>query len=315
MKLALGPLLYYWPHQSVLDFYADMVEAPVDSVYLGETVCSRRHELRLEDWLEVGKVLAAAGKEVVMSTQGLIESESDLKVLRRIVRQAAAGQASFRVEANDMGAVHCLAGKQPFVAGPHLNLYNPQSVQWMAQLGASRWVMPLEMRHQDLAVVQAARPEGLQTEVFAYGRLPLAYSARCFTARHYNLPKDDCRFSCMEHPDGLPMRTREKEGFLVLNGTQTQSARVYNLLEELPQMQAMGVDLVRLSPQPQHMAQVIALFDEVRRQPANAAHAQNRILPLMPDWPCNGFWHGRPGLEQGRSDLHTAQHHTERSAA
>jgi hypothetical protein len=31
----------------------------------------------------------------------------------------------------------------------------------------------------------------------------------------------------------------------------------------------------------------------------------------MPDWPCNGFWHGRPGLEQGRSDLH----HTERSAA
>ena len=214
-----------------------------------------------------------------------------------------------------MGAVHCLAGKQPFVAGPHLNLYNPQSVQWMAQLGASRWVMPLEMRHQDLAVVQAARPAGLQTEVFAYGRLPLAYSARCFTARHYNLPKDDCRFSCMEHPDGLPMRTREKEGFLVLNGTQTQSARVYNLLEELPQMQAMGVDLVRLSPQPQHMAQVIALFDEVRRQPANAAHAQNRILPLMPDWPCNGFWHGRPGLEQGRSDLHTAQHHTERSAA
>ena len=80
-------------------------------------------------------------------------------------------------------------------------------------------------------------------------------------------------------------------------------------------MQAMGVDLVRLSPQPQHMAQVIALFDEVRRQPANAAHAQHRILPLMPDWPCNGFWHGRPGLEQGRSDLHTAQHHTERSAA
>ena len=91
MKLALGPLLYYWPHQSVLDFYADMVEAPVDSVYLGETVCSRRHELRLEDWLEVGKVLAAAGKEVVMSTQGLIESESDLKVLRRIVRQSANG--------------------------------------------------------------------------------------------------------------------------------------------------------------------------------------------------------------------------------
>ena len=306
MKITLGPLQYYWPRNSVLAFYEAMADTAVDEIYLGETVCSRRHELRLSDWLGLARHLQGKGKQVVMSSQVLLESGSDVAWLHKL-----AANGEFTVEANDMGAVHCLAGKQPFVAGPHLNLYNPQAVQWMAQLGASRWVMPLEMRHQDLAVVQAARPEGLQTEVFAYGRLPLAYSARCFTARHYNLPKDDCRFSCMEHPDGLPMRTREKEGFLVLNGTQTQSARVYNLLEELPQMQAMGVDLVRLSPQPQHMEQVIALFDEVRRQPANAAHAQNRILPLMPDWPCNGFWHGRPGLEQGRSDLH----HTQRSAA
>ena len=306
MKSALGPLQYYWPRNSVFAFYEAMADTAVDEIYLGETVCSRRHELRLSDWLGLARHLQGKGKQVVMSSQVLLESGSDVAWLHKL-----AANGEFTVEANDMGAVHCLAGKQPFVAGPHLNLYNPQAVQWMAQLGASRWVMPLEMRHQDLAVVQAARPEGLQTEVFAYGRLPLAYSARCFTARHYNLPKDDCRFSCMEHPDGLPMRTREKEGFLVLNGTQTQSARVYNLLEELPQMQAMGVDLVRLSPQPQHMEQVIALFDEVRRQPANAAHAQNRILPLMPDWPCNGFWHGRPGLEQGRSDLH----HTQRSAA
>ena len=310
MKITLGPLQYYWPRNTVFAFYETMADTAVDEVYLGETVCSRRHELRLSDWLGLARHLQGKGKRVVMSSQVLLESGSDVAWLHKL-----AANGEFTIEANDMGAVHCLAGKQPFVAGPHLNLYNPQAVQWMAQLGASRWVMPLEMRHQDLAVVQAARPAGLQTEVFAYGRLPLAYSARCFTARHYNQPKDDCRFSCMEHPEGLPLRTREKEGFLVLNGTQTQSARVYNLIEELPQMQAMGVDLVRLSPQPQHMEQVIALFDEVRRQPANAAHAQNRILALMPDWPCNGFWHGRPGLEQGRSDLHQAQHTAQRSAA
>ena len=75
----------------------------------------------------------------------------------------------------------------------------------------------------------ARRPAGLETEVFAYGRLPLAFSARCFTARHRNLPKDDCRFSCIDHPDGLLMETREKQPFLVLNGIQTQSALVYNL--------------------------------------------------------------------------------------
>ena len=130
----------------------------------------------------------------------------------------------------------------------------------MAQLGATRWVMPLEMSRDALSAVLAQRPAGIETEVFAYGRMPLAYSARCFTARHRNLPKDDCQFSCLQHADGLPLRTRESEGFLVLNGTQTQSARVYNLANELAAMQAQGVDVVRLSPQAQHTPQVLSLI-------------------------------------------------------
>ena len=87
MKLALGPLLYYWPRQATLDFYAQVADSPADVVYVGETVCSRRHELRLDDWLEVAAMLRAAGKEVVLSSQSLIESESDLKALRRIVER------------------------------------------------------------------------------------------------------------------------------------------------------------------------------------------------------------------------------------
>ena len=74
MKLALGPLQYYWPRQSVLDFYADVASSPADVVYLGETVCSRRHELRLPDWIEIAGMLAASGKEAVLSTLPLIEA-------------------------------------------------------------------------------------------------------------------------------------------------------------------------------------------------------------------------------------------------
>ena len=293
MKISLGPLLYYWERDKIFDFYESMAATSVDVIYLGETVCSRRHELRLSDWLSIAAKLRDAGKEVVLSTQTLLESGAEVGTMHKI-----AANGDFLVEANDMGAVQCLTGKVPFVAGPHLNIYNVPTLQWMAGLGANRWVMPLEMQQADLAVMQAGRGETLQTEVFAYGRMPLAFSARCFTARHCNLPKDDCQFSCLAHPDGLLMKTRESEDFLVLNGTQTQSARVYNLVESLGSMQALGVDLVRLSPQSLHMVDVVAVFRDALSGTLGPTEARERMQPLMPAQSCNGYWHGRPGLDQ-----------------
>src|SRR3990172_2979004 len=189
MKLSLGPVLYYWTREALLEFYAGIADSGVDIVYLGEVVCSRRHNLRLDDWLGLARDLAASGKQVVLSSQALIESESDLKTLRRI-----AANGDFTVEANEMGAVRLLAVLLPFIAGPHLNIYNNETLASFAQLAASRFVLPLELSRDILRELQAARPAGIETEVFAYGRMPLAFSARCFTARHYNLPKDDCEF-------------------------------------------------------------------------------------------------------------------------
>lgn len=291
MKIALGPLQYYWPRVTVLQFYEAMCESPVDIVYLGETVCSRRHELRLPDWLEVADMLAGEGKEVVLSTQVLLESGADLNTLRKIT-----DNGRYQVEANDMGAVHRMQG-QPFIGGPFLNIYSKPTLDVIAGLGASRWVMPLEMGRAGLAQLQQDRPAGIQTEVFAYGRMPLAFSARCFTARNRNLPKDNCQYVCMEYPDGLLLETKESQPFLTINGIQTQSALVYTLIHEVDALRELGVEVLRLSPQSRDMAQIVDAFHAVIQGAESPDHAHARMVPLMPVGPCNGYWHGRPGLE------------------
>lgn len=292
MKIALGPLQYYWSRSDTLQFYSNIADSPVDIVYLGETVCSRRHELRLPDWLELATMLNNSGKQVVLSTQVLLETAVDTRTMHKI-----AEQQEFLVEANDMGAVHNMQGR-PFVAGPFLNIYNAPTLQLMAQQGAQRWVIPLEMSASALSTMQQTRPENLQTEVFAYGRMPLAFSARCFTARNRNLPKNNCQYVCMEHPDGLLLETREKQEFLVLNGIQTQSALVYNLINETRQLIDMGVDVLRISPQSQNTTEIIALFKQVIDQQLTGVQALEKITPLMPAGSCNGYWYGKPGLEQ-----------------
>ena len=294
MKLALGPLLYYWPRQQVFDFYEEIARTPVDIVYLGETVCARRHELRVQDWAEIAQKLAATGKQAILGTQTLIESESDLKTLRRVI-----DEKDFLAEANDMGAVRILhAEKRPFVAGPFLNVFNSATLAMLARLGATRWVMPVEMSREALRELQANRPAGLETEVFAYGRLPLAFSARCFTARHFNLQKDDCQFKCLDFADGLVIKTREKEEFLTLNGIQTQSAKVYNLVGEVGDLRGLGVDILRISPQSQHTAALLEVFRARLDGNLDVPAARSRLAGLEVAAPCNGFWYGQPGLDQ-----------------
>lgn len=299
MRVTLAPLAYYWPRQAVFDLYADVATAPVDVVYLGEVVCPRRHELRLAEWLEIADTLAAAGKEIVLSTLPLIEAEADLRLLRKIAEQTA-----YRVEANDYGAVSLLeqrSGGLPFVAGPTLNVFGANTLELLHAAGASRWVVPAEISGALLTEIVQAAPEGIETELLAHGRLPLAYSARCFTARHHNLQKDQCEYRCLADPEGLGLRTREGQPFLNLNGIQTESAGVYSLLAELPLLAAAGVDLVRLAPQVSGTVALIELFRAALDGTVATDEAIEKLQPLLTDAPCNGFWHGRPGADYVRA--------------
>lgn len=292
MKIALGPNLYFWAKDKVQEFYRQVAEWPVDIVYLGEVVCSKRRLMSLDDWLEIADKLSAVGKEVVLSTLALLEADSELKTLRRIVNNG-----KYQVEANDMAAVHLASHQVAYVAGPHLNVYNAETLALHRDLGATRWVMPVELSRTTLADLQAQCPDGLETEVFAFGRMPLAFSARCFTARAHKLPKDDCQLRCADYEDGMVLKTQDGQAFLTMNGIQTQSAASCNLIEALPEMEQLDVDVVRLSPQSRHMGVVVDAFAAVRDGRMSPAEGRAQVEKVVTGQLCNGYWYGEAGMD------------------
>lgn len=286
MRLSLGPLQYFWPRAQTLDFYRQVKDWPVDIVYLGETVCSKRRELATRDWLTLADDLRSHGLQVVMSSLALIEAESELGALRRIVNHGGGW-----VEANDLSAVQlCREQGLPFVGGPSLNIYNHHALKMLIDDGLSRWVPGVEQGQALVAdVLQGLRSEGgapPELEVIAYGRLPLAYSARCFTARALDVAKDDCGFRCIDYPDGLPLATREAQPFLRINGIQILGEEITDLGPELPQLRELGVSVLRLYPRAQGMAEVVGHYDLARRSSLPPPRIASR----------NGYWHGKPGM-------------------
>ena len=285
MKISLGPLLYFWNREEVANFYTQVSQSAVDIVYLGESVCSKRRQLSWKDWLAIGEDLAAAGKEVVISTLTLIEAQSELSSLKSLCKASP-----FLIEANDMAAVQLLSEQnKPFVTGPAINIYNGATLSTLQSMGLQRWVMPVELSASSFSGILQDLEQPVESEVFSHGFMPLAYSARCFTARYRNLPKDDCQFVCLDYPQGLAVTSQDGTQVFTINGIQTQSGECNNLLSQWQDMQARGVDIMRLSPLGESSL-------EKAQQLRNWIDGkESEFLPLQ-QGECNGYWFDEAGF-------------------
>lgn len=289
-KLTLGPLFYHWPAEKMRDFYFRIAdESPVDCVYLGEVVCSKREPFFEPYRDQVIERLAKAGKQIILSSLAMMTLPRELDALGEMAKQG------HLIEANDVAAVQTLKGK-PFVVGPFINVLNEGAMDALVAESAMRIVFASELNGKSLAVLAAHAP-AVEKEVQVFGRQPLAVSMRCYHARAHGRDKDHCRYACGEDPDGMEAQTIVGQPLLTVNGTQTLSHGYVVLLDEMRKMAGQGITHFRLAPQDMDMIRVAQLYRDFLDGRIEGDSVRNKLKVLKENLsPINGFYYGREGL-------------------
>jgi len=289
IALTLGPVLFYWPTEKLVDFYRRIAdEAPVDRVHIGETVCGKRMPFTDAVWPEIIERLERGGKQVVLSTLAAPATTRE----RRSIEDLCGDERL--IEVNDVTALRWRTGR-PFVTGPFLNVYNEAAVAFLGTRGAETICPPVELAANALAGMAKACPD-VEFEIFAFGRLPLAISGRCYHARMHGLHKDSCRFMCEQDTDGLAVDTLDDQKFLAINGVQTLSSQVQALCMAPDELHEHGIARLRLSPHTTDMVAVAKIFRDLldgRETPGQARFLLSCLE--LPGAMVDGFAFGAPG--------------------
>lgn len=252
MDLTVGPNQFFWPAETVRDFYARMAQSPATRVVLGELICSKRLPFWDNEIPAAIERLQAAGKQVALTTLALITLKRERKLTAELI------ELGLPVEINDLSALNLLPEGREFWVGPLVNVYNEGTVRFLARRGATRVCLPPELPLESVAALAAAaRDCGVETEVWGHGRLPLAVSGRCYHARLHDRSKDSCQFVCGEDPDGRDVETLDGQPFLAVNGIQTLSQSTATAVHHVSALRDCGVGALRLSPQSRNFDAVV----------------------------------------------------------
>ena len=253
MELSLGPVLFDWKREDLLKFYDQVADMEVDTVYLGEVVCSRRMGLKVDDLKRIAETLTKSKKKVYLSTLAVVSNDEELDFIR------ALSGSGFALEANDVSAIK-IAGEEGIEcsAGPHITCYNTNDIEFLVRMGIERITFPVELPADSIRY--NIKNADITSEIFAHGKVPLAFSWRCYTSRAFGLTSANCEFDCRKFPDGMLISSLDNEPLFTINGKSVLSANTYTLIEMVDELKEMHVSALRVSPQSKHTARVVEIF-------------------------------------------------------
>ena len=292
-ELTVGPLQFNWSADAFFDFYAKIAdEAPVERVVVGELVCSKRLPFYADRIPEVIERLERGGKTVALASLALPTLERERRAAREMVEQT-----EHEVEIDDLTFLRFMPPERPFSVGPLVNVYNENTLGYLARRGARRFCLPPELPIASVGVLaKAAGAVCATVEVWAYGRIPLAISSRCYHARVHGLSKDSCQFVCAADPDGWATQTMDGADFLAVNGVQTLSHVYGALIGDLDSLTAAGVGALRLSPHTGDFVAVTRAFADAVAGRISPDEGMARLRAITPAAEfSNGFLFGDCG--------------------
>ena len=290
MKITLGPIPFLWEKERILSFYKEVSATPVSTVYLGEVVCSKRSVLGRDTIEAIARMLSDAGKEVVVSTLGLITHRDELNFIESLC------SLPLNIEVNNIGVLNLCPDKSRVICGPHLAIYNAPALKFLAGLGIRRIVFMPELSQQAIESLSLSVPS-VEKEIIAFGNLPLAFSWRCYTARALNLSKTNCAIVCNKYPSGMPLDTMEGMPLFNINGTQLMSEKKVCMIEQINILRSFGIGHLRIIPQEHHTSEIVAIFNKTLTGDLSVPTALEVLKKFAPAGISNGWFHGRAGWE------------------
>jgi len=295
-SIALGPAPYSWGKERLIKFYSEEVPSlDVESVYIGDHVCSRRSMLSVEDLKPIVAKLKDKGKKVFLATLALATNNEDSESILKYC------ELFDGLEANMIGYLNLL--KRPelngenkeLILGSYLNIYNWRSASFLKKYNPTRLVPAHELPLDSIA--DMAEKSDIPIEMPVWGRVSTALSWRCYTARASEKNREECALVCLEHPEGMLLKSIEEEDLFMVDGAQVLSAKINCLIEHLPTLEANGVKYLRIVPDLNHTTEIVNVFKEVLAGRLDPRQGYEKLKAYAPQGLCNGWLWGKPGWE------------------